>query len=193
VEDYYELIFQYVSEGAEGYPFPFKMTVTYRFGGVWLEVDTEITNLCKTEMPAGFGWHPYFKIGNNVSELRLRLPEVEKIAVDKRLIPTGKQKKYTDFANLSGIGNTEFDTGFHLTAGQGEVELFNELKGLYVTVSMMGEDNPYKYVQLYIPPSRDSIAVEPMTCAANAFNNGLGLRILAPEESLRARFTILVS
>jgi aldose 1-epimerase len=193
VEDYYELVFQYVSEGAKGYPFSFKMTVIYRFGGVWLEVDTKLTNLGKTNIPAGFGWHPYFKIGDNVSELRLRLPEVEKISVDKHLIPTGKKEIYTDFANLAGIGNTEFDTGFQLIGKQGEVELYNELHGLYVTLSMMGKDNPYQYVQLYIPPSRDSIAVGPMTCAANALNNGLGLRILAPEESLHARFTILVS
>ena len=30
------------------------------------------------------------------------------------------------------------------------------------------------YLQIYTPASRDCIAIEPMTCAANAFNNGMG-------------------
>jgi aldose 1-epimerase len=42
--------------------------------------------------------------------------------------------------------------------------------------------NKYNYVVLYIPPDRNSIAVEPMTSSIDAFNNKEGLIILKPEE-----------
>ena len=38
------------------------------------------------------------------------------------------------------------------------------------------------YLQLYTPPDRKSIAIEPMNCIANAFNNGIGLKLLKPGE-----------
>ena len=45
----------------------------------------------------------------------------------------------------------------------------------------------------YIPPDRSSIALEPMTCKANAFNNGDGLITLAPGESFEGSFGVYVN
>jgi len=42
----------------------------------------------------------------------------------------------------------------------------------------------YNYLQVFIPPDRMSIAIEPMTCNANAFNNKDGLITLSPGEVL---------
>jgi len=191
VDDYYEVVLHSVSEGAPGYPFPFSVVITYRFGGVWLQVETELTNIGDCKIPAGFGWHPYFKIGESIDRLRLSLPKVEKIEVDERLIPIGEKIEYSNFSALSQIGDIELDTGFHMLGTQKEVQLFDESHGVYVTISMVGEG--YDYVQLYIPPCRESIAIEPMTCAANAFNNGWGLKTLKKDESLKASFTIVAS
>lgn len=193
VDDYYELSFKTVSEGCEGYPFSFALTVTYRFSGVWLEVDTELTNTGQTSIPAGFGWHPYFKTGSRIDSLVMQLPTVEKIEVDDRLIPTGKRKKYEDFSQQTHIRETELDTGFHFLDAEREVQLVDESLGLQITLSMLGEDNSYEYLQVYTPEGREAIALEPMTCAADAFNNGMGLRKLPADKSLRAKFTILVS
>ncbi len=74
-----------------------------------------------------------------------------------------------------------------------EIQLFDEELGLYITMVMPQIDAPYEYVQLYTAPDRNSIAIEPMTCEPNAFNNKMGLKILAPKESLRSHFTIFVS
>lgn len=193
VNDYYELVFQYASEGSNGYPFPFAMTVTYRFGGVWLEVATEFVNTGKTMAPAGFGWHPYFKVDGSIDTLQLTLPEVEKIEVDERLIPTRKKKQFSDFEKPAWVADTEFDTGFRLCGVPREVQLYDEKRGLSVIVSMEGNNHSYDYLQVYTPPGRKSLAIEPMTCAADAFNNGWGLAKLKPQETLSARFTILVS
>jgi aldose 1-epimerase len=192
-EDFYQLILQADCPPEEGYPFPFSMIVKYRFGGVWLEVETELINTGKLTMPAGFGWHPYFKTSGTIANLRLTLPEVERIEVDERLIPTGKKEKFTNFAAAHPIGTTEFDTGFRLIGEGNEVQLFDEMLGLYITMTFPAIDDQYQYLQIYTAPSRESIAIEPMTCAANAFNNGWGLKKLMPKESLRSHFTIIVS
>lgn len=193
VEDFYEIVLEYVSEGAKGYPFAFKTTVTYRFGGVWLSVDTAVTNLEKTSIPIGFGWHPYFQLTVPIDEVQLTLPPVERIDVDARLIPTGVTEVYEKFQQPTYIGETEFDTGFHFLSDQREIQLYDDSHGMYLTIWMEGEGNNYEYVQLYTPPGRKSIAIEPMTCAADAFNNGMGLKKLAAHDTFKAQFTIMVS
>ena len=40
--------------------------------------------------------------------------------------------------------------------------------------------------------ARQGVAVEPMTCAPDAFNSGLGLRVLEPGERLIMRWGIAV-
>ncbi len=51
----------------------------------------------------------------------------------------------------------------------------------------------YNYLQVFIPPSKKSIAVEPMTCAADAFNNKMGLIILNPKKSFSTSCGVFTS
>lgn len=189
--DRYVAVFEYQSPGEEGFPFPFRSVVTYTlFEGNQLSVKTEIQNTGNTSMPAGFGWHPYFTLGGAVDELELRMPPVEQIEVDGRLIPTGKVVPNDAWAKQKKIADTRFDTGFRLTGAPRSISLVSSRKNLEVTVSV-GEG--YGYVQLFTPPWRTSIAVEPMTCGADAFNNGFGLKTLHPREALSAEFEIEVN
>lgn len=192
-EDFYELTFQSVVAAVEGFPFPFTMVVKYRFGGVWLEVETELVNSGTRSMPAGFGWRPYFRTSGGIGHLRLTLPAVEQLIIDDRLLPTGEKVPYDIFSAAHHIGDTVFDTPFLMIGKEREIQLFDEELGLYITMVMPQIDAPYEYVQLYTSPDCNSIAIEPMTCAPNAFNNKMGLKILAPKESLRSHFTIFVS
>ena len=51
--------------------------------------------------------------------------------------------------------------------------------------------DPFGFTQLFIPPARDSIAVEPVTAATDAFNRPeLGLRRLEPGAALRGTVRI---
>ena len=61
-------------------------------------------------------------------------------------------------------------------------------------------DRAFDFVQLFtgdtlpdIARRRRSVAIEPMTCAPNAFNSGDGLRVLHADESLRGRWGIALS
>jgi len=40
----------------------------------------------------------------------------------------------------------------------------------------------YPYLQIYTPPHRDSIAIENLSSAPDAFNNRIGLIIAKPNE-----------
>lgn len=186
----YELVLQSNSGITEGYPFPFKIVVTYIFKGFSLSVKTEISNTGTKQMPIGFGWHPYFTFGTDISEVSLQLPAVEEIIADERLIPTGDRKEYTNFQNLEKIGETEFDTGFKFLGANKEIKLSDDTSGMTMCISCTGQ--VYEYVQIFIPPWRKSIAIEPMTCAANAFNNKMGVTVLQSGETLSAEYTIKV-
>jgi aldose 1-epimerase len=44
-------------------------------------------------------------------------------------------------------------------------------------------DESYPYLQFYTPSHRNSIAIENISGAPNAFNNGMGFQILIPGET----------
>jgi aldose 1-epimerase len=48
-------------------------------------------------------------------------------------------------------------------------------------------EKSYPYLQIYTPDHRKSIAIENLSAAPDAFNNGLGLKVLEPGEA--ATFT----
>jgi aldose 1-epimerase len=48
----------------------------------------------------------------------------------------------------------------------------------------------YNFLQVFIPPLRHCVALEPMTCAPDAFNNGMGLARLEPGEMLKGSFGV---
>jgi aldose 1-epimerase len=65
------------------------------------------------------------------------------------------------------------------------------------TALSLWADESYPYLQLFtgdpLPSvSRRSLAVEPMTCAPNAFRSGEGLRVLEPGESMTGTWGIRV-
>ncbi len=52
----------------------------------------------------------------------------------------------------------------------------------------------FQYTQIYIPPDRGSIAIEPVSAATNAFNvPALGLRVLEPGQGVDGTVTVTLS
>ncbi len=139
-------------------------------------------------MPIGIGWHPYFKTGASVEALELRLPQVQELEVDGKLIPTGNTDDITKWMSPKSLSGVEFDTGFKFVTEDRQIILSDPEKKLEIKIICF---EGYQYVQVFIPPWRTSIAIEPMTCAANAFNNKLGLEVLNPGESQQSIFEIV--
>ena len=183
----HEIVLEHSTKGNVGFPFPFTAQIAYLFGGDFLSIKTSITNIGTRVIPFGFGWHPYFTLNNKIDENKLKLPRVSQLLVDDRLIPTGGMFENLDWEQPRSIASTIFDTGFKLLSKDKQIVLLNPEKNFGIEVDLL---NGYEYVQMFTPPDRKSIAVEPMTCAANAFNNGLGLRTINPKDSFSAEFRI---
>ncbi len=188
---------RHVSEGCEGYPFPFTITVRYTLSESKLHFEFMVVNTGNTNMPFGFGWHPYFTLGGAVEDIELKLPAVKEIVVDERLIPTGEKKAFVEFSELHRLENTKFDTGFTCADGQKKVILHERTKKIQLELDMGDKESIWQYVQVFTPPqdsiAKNTLAVEPMTCEANAFNTGEGLKVLKPGEELGDAFRVKVT
>lgn len=167
------------------YPFPFALRVSYRLESpASFVVSFEMENTGDGAMPAGLGWHPYFRLGQSADEIILQLPAADRILVDERMIPTGEKVGFSAFGTPGLIGDTGFDTGFRLPASDGPA-MVQLRHGSFVLEYW--QDPVFSYLQVFIPPARRSIALEPMTCNIDAFRNGEGLVRLEPAQCLRGR------
>lgn len=185
---------EYVYDGSvSGYPFLFKLRLVYILDSKeGFECITEVTNVDQVSLPVGDGWHPFFKTGGKVDELMLQLPTDKKIMLDARMIPTGEVEKYDKFSAPQKIGNMEFDNTFYVGDQGGRVATFVRDTENDLTINIWQDTKSYRYLQIYIPPERTSIAVEPMTCNVNSFNNNEGLIILEPGESFKASYGVIL-
>lgn len=175
---------QYVySTTTEGYPYTYRCEVEYCLKTTSeLKVTTSITNLDEQAIPIADGWHPYFKVGDCIDDCEFELKSTQMLEFDDKLIPTGRMVPYDEFHTLKTFGNKWYDNCFtaDFDAGQPMVTLRNSSMGLQVTIS---PGQAYPFLQFFTPDHRKSIAIENLSAAPDAFNNGLGLQILDPGET----------
>ncbi|HEX7084298.1 MAG TPA: aldose 1-epimerase family protein [Gaiellaceae bacterium] len=177
-----------------GYPHTLELVVEYALDGAGLAVETTAVNAGREPCPFGAGAHPYLAVrGGTVDVSVLRLPARTRLLADEHGIPTGAEPvdgTPFDFRGGRPIGSTALDTAFadleRDADGRARVRLDD-------TVVWLGE--AYRYAMLFtgdpLPDvARRSLAVEPMTCAPNAFQSGDGLLVLEPGESFSASFGI---
>jgi aldose 1-epimerase len=188
----------------EGYPFTLQLHADYRLSSAGLSVRTTATNVGTLVAPYGTGHHPYFTVGRLIDEARLKLPALMRLEVNDRLIPTGrllptKETDY-DFLELRPIGSLRLDTAFATLVpdSDGLIRAHLQAPTGDPTVTLWMEPI-YRFVMVYTPDSvpeatrrRRSLAIEPMTCAPNAFRSGDGLIVLQPGQSTSAAWGILL-
>jgi len=172
----------------EYYPFPFSLEVRYSVGSDTFQMDLEAHNTGDSAIPFGMGWHPYITLDTSVETVHLRTPPMELVGVDQRMIPTGKFYAHDQFQDGAVIGATAFDNCFRLQALAGADRHELELRGKRGSLQYWQETGPdkFNFLQLFTPPDRRSLAVEPMTCNVDAFNNGQGLSTLRPDQRIRS-------
>ncbi|OAA29598.1 aldose 1-epimerase [Frankia sp. EI5c] len=186
-----------VLRAQSGYPFTVAFSALYSLAEGGLTVTLTATNLGAQAAPVGMGAHPYFVLPGadgapvRADDLTVTVPAETHLLVNGRLIPTGAQPvagSPFDLRQPRRLGGLALDTCFTdlARAGSGRAEVTLTAAGGTLTI---WQDETWPYVQLFTGDSfgpgqrRRSIAVEPMTCPANAFNSGDGLRVLEPGES----------
>lgn len=173
-----------------GYPWTLDLHVLFDLSADGLTVKFTATNLSSSPAPYALGAHPYLTAGTGpVDGWELTLPARTRVLVDERMVPTGTEDvRDTDLDFRIGrpIRTTSLDTAFTDLArdaeGRAEVTLRDPRGGRGVGLWM---DARHGWVQVFtgdaLPSSaRESLAVEPMTAPADAFNSGHGLVVLAP-------------
>ncbi len=189
------VILNYKYDGQLGYyPWPFELVITYTLTFDGIEMYMEVNNISKQSIPFGFGWHPYFLIKDAGQCSSLKLPKGNLIQIDEFMIPTGGRDEFRSFEELSKIDNINLDNGFELVLNgkRSTVTLANcELEDL--NIWQESGPNEFRFLQVFIPPDRNSIAVEPMTCNIDAFNNKEGVWILEPNEKRSLKCGVNIS
>ena len=168
-------IFYYKYEGKiEGYPFPFNLELTYYLSDKGMTCRSRVKNMSGESIPMGDGWHPFFSTGRKINKLQIRFPASYLFEADERLIPSGKKLPYSNFNEYRELKSSIFDSCFKLQpspSGIQTTEIFDAKQNMTIQLWQEAGPNKYNYLQIYTPPNRNSIAIEPMTCIANAFNN----------------------
>lgn len=194
-EDHAHLTLAYDFKGDEpGYPYTYSIQLDFQLHRTnGLTITTTIRNTGKQPIPIGDGWHPYFKTGNKVDNLKISFPSKFMYDVDDRMIPTGKKEDYHAFATLKKVDGQEFDSCFELDSShdKAEVQVVDPSKDLHFTIWQETGNQKYNYLQVYIPPHRTCIAFEPMTCPPDAFNNKIDLISLEPAKEISVAWGII--
>jgi len=184
-----KLQYQYVGD-IEGFPFPFLIELEFQLDESELKITVLATNTGYSNMPFGIGWHPYFTFKQAVDNLSLKIPACNILEADERMIPTGNRKALDEFVQLQKIESTSFDTCFEFS---GNDKIFESIVSDSESIITLWQENIFRYLQVYIPPGRNSIALEPMTCHANAFNSAENLITLKPNEKFAGSFGVKIS
>lgn len=173
-----ELSTQYSQENS-GFPFEYQLFVKYVLDKMGLQIHTTVKNVGNCAMPIADGWHPYFSLGGRVDDWTLQINAQQMLEFDKNLLPTGNMLPEHRFQIAESLHNVVLDNSFILN-NQSDVSCILQNKDFILKI--WAQQN-YPYLQIYIPPERDCIAIENLSGAPDCFNNGLGLIILQANES----------
>jgi aldose 1-epimerase len=177
------LLKYHYQEDDPAYPFDYLIQVRYTLKkGGKLYLDTSVSNLSKGRIPMADGWHPYFNLEGEVNDWLLSFRSKKNVAFDENLIPVGHMIDVSAFYSPKLIGKERFDHCFLLEPDSGipAIQLKNPGNGLRLSFF---PDIHYPYLQIFTAPDRKSIAIENLSSAPDAFNNGLGLIVMEPGES----------
>ena len=185
------------------WPWPFVLEIDYEVGN-GLRLKARITNSGDLVMPFGFGAHPYFHAPLNPKGVRdamlIELDANARWPLDARLIPTGDAERLAGKYDLRAprpLGADTYDDAFRMVpiAGRTSVPRARLIDPSLEIALEIGADPAFGEFVVYAPAERPVVALEPYTCAPDAFNlaaRGIaaGMRELAPGQTFEAGFEI---
>ena len=196
----HRVVMEHVLSAPPGYPFTLELRIEYTLTPGGLTVDTTATNVGDAACPYGAGAHPYLTVGTEgIDSLILHVPAETVLRPDERSLPLAPEPvdgTDYDFRRPRPIGATKLDHTFTDLVRDEDGLARVALAGLHPGSGVvLWVDEAYGYLQLFsgdpLPDvDRRSLAVEPMTCPANAFRTGQGLIRLEPNTSFTSAWGI---
>ena len=173
-----------------GWDWHLETGTTYAVAAEGLTVTTRVTNVGSTTAPFGYGAHPYVAIEHlPVGEVEVCVPGDTWVEVDERSLPVRTlpvEGTPYDFRDRKALGTQRLDTAYtDLATTEGRWTVTVAAPGRPV-VAVWGEAEAFPWAQVFSGKAEadqsgeHGIAVEPMTCPADAFNSGDSLLTLDP-------------
>lgn len=185
-----------------GYPFSLAISVMYDLGISGLTCAFTVKNIGQQPAPVGVGFHPYFTVGTSViDEAEVQIPGAAYVEFNERLVPTGKVLSATgtpwDYRQFRKIGHQRFNHCYvqleRDAQGMATASLRHTARNRAIDIMM---DHTFSAVVVYTGDAitdapRAALAIEPMTCASDAFNHpDWGLKRLVPDETFSGRYAV---
>ena len=188
--------------GPRGYPFSLAIRVTYSLDAQGLTCMFSVLNVGRQAAPVGVGFHPYFTVGTHlVNAAEAKIPAAGYLEFNERLAPTGKimtvKGTEWDYRDFRLVGERRFNHCYveldRDAAGMATASLRHQESGRLIEVVM---DRAFSAIVVYTGDAiadapRRALAIEPMTCATDAFNHPeWGLTRLLPDETFTGRYRV---
>ncbi|MBK9306288.1 MAG: hypothetical protein IPM58_04180 [Nitrospira sp.] len=187
---------------AHGYPFSLEIALSYELDAQGLSCAFLVKNVGTRTAPVGVGFHPYFTVGSSlIDEAEARIPCAGYLEFNERLAPTGSITTVAgtpwDYRQFRAVGRQRFNHCYvHLERDAQEMataSLRHVASGRVIDIVM---DAAFSALVVYTGDAiadtpRAALAIEPMTCATDAFNHPeWGLKRLEPSETFSGRYAI---
>jgi aldose 1-epimerase len=173
------------------WPADASLQVRYDLAGRRLTMTITVSNPTATDLPYGFGIHPYFRLpfppAGDLDRTRVIIP-ASKFWVLKDFLPTGETRPVDDRLDfragqpMSGLKLDDVLTAVETPGGRGTCRLVDLAKDAEF---QLGFDRAIREVVVYTPPGKPGvISLEPYTQTTDAINlqaRGIaaGLRVLS--------------
>lgn len=186
-----QVILQIIVDEQEKYPGILELEISYELDELGLLSTLTATNRGASQLPYGASTHPYISVPglDSVNDFKLGLGANKVLLTDsQRLLPTDLIDVDTtdfDFRTPRDIGDLIIDHAFLQDPDLPREVSVTSQDGKGVLISF---NDSAKWVQIHTADrsggtdSRKVLAVEPMTCPPDAFNSGLDLTELSPEQ-----------
>lgn len=185
----------------QGWPMPLHAVITYDLAPRELIVTHQVRNDGEAPIGFGVGTHPYFRIGDvptNDVTLTLSATRVRPNVADEQL-PYGAERDVEggeyDLRPGVRVGDLDLDTTFGGLVPGPDGRHHHVLTHESASVDVW-TDPDFGWVQVFTPGDLNgrgrAVAVEPMTCPADALNSGTGLITLEPGETWSASWGVAV-
>ena len=172
-KDSAQLILEYEYDPPEdSFPFPFNIQLKYTFTKNRLDLNVLVENKTARAFPFTIGWHPYF-FSENLNKSFLDFESHLKLNIGDRNIGRDLQEvKHNDSLSLN---NKSLDDCWLLDGN-------NVIFKTPAYSLNLSSSEPNSFLQVYTPPKKNTIALEPTTGVSNSFNNKIGLKVLKPNN-----------
>lgn len=164
----------------KGYPSTLSLNVKYRLSPHKILTSFTISNTGPVNAPLLVGSHPYFSVSEEW-KLRFSRPLI-RLKAEDIFFPTGETEKA---GRLYTNKHEAFDESLFFKGG-GRITLESEAAQVEILRHNLN------FITLYTGDYTEgrSLAIEPQSGVPDAFNNGIGLKIIKPGQTMNFWFTI---